>query len=70
MLVDATTGTARMAVAQPISSKAVEVLSFQAPETGKAGPSAWQMYNKGVFDEYKNVRIEVNPKTDELISTK
>jgi hypothetical protein len=70
MLVDATTGTARMAVAQPVGSRAVEVLRFQAAEAGKAGPIAWQMHNKGLFDEYKDVRIEINPTTDELITTK
>jgi hypothetical protein len=70
MLVDATTGTARMAVAQPVGRKAVEVLRFKVAEAGKAGPVAWQMHNKGLFDEYKDVRIEINPPTDELISTK
>jgi hypothetical protein len=70
MLVDATTGTARMAVAQPVGAKAVEVLRFQVAEAGKVGPFAWQMHNKGLFDEYKDVRIEVNPTTDELITTK
>jgi len=69
MLVDATTGKARMAVAQPVGSKAVEVLSFNVPEAGKVGPIAWQMHNKGLFDEYKDVRIEINPK-DELLTTK
>ena len=70
MLVDATTGTARMAVAQPIGSKAVEVLTYKVPEAGKEGPIAWQMHNKGLFDEYKDVRIEVNPTMDEFITTK
>jgi hypothetical protein len=70
MLVDATTGTARMAVARPVGSKAVEVLRFKVPEAGKAGPIAWQMHNKGLFDEYKDVRVEVNPTTDELLTTK
>lgn len=70
MLVDATTGTARMAVAQPVGSKAVEVLSFKVPEAGKTGPIAWQMHNKGLFDEYRDVRIEINPASDELLTTK
>jgi hypothetical protein len=70
MLVDATTGTARMAVAQPVGSKAVEVLSFKLPEAGKKGPIAWQMHNAGLFDEYKDVRIEVDPKDFEFITTK
>jgi hypothetical protein len=70
LLVDASTGTARMAVAQPVGSKAVEVLRFKAPEAGKVGPIAWQMHNKGLFDEYKDVRIEFNPTADELLTTK
>jgi hypothetical protein len=70
MLVDAATGTARMAVAQPVGSKAVPVLNFNVPEAGKVGPIAWQMHNKGLFDEYKDVRIEVNPAVDEFITTK
>jgi hypothetical protein len=70
MLVDATTGTARMAVAQPVGARAVEVLRFKVPEAGKVGPIAWQMHNKGLFDEYKDVRIETNPTTDELVTTK
>jgi hypothetical protein len=28
-----------------------------------------QMHNKGLFDEYTDVRIEVNPPTVELITT-
>lgn len=68
ILVDTTKGTARMAVAQPVGSKAVEVLGFQVPEAGKAGPIAWQMHNAGLFDEYKDVRIEVDPKKDALIT--
>jgi hypothetical protein len=70
MLVDAAAGMARMAVSQPVGTKAVEALSFKVPEAGKAGPIAWQMHNKGLFDEYKDVRIEANPTTDELITTK
>jgi hypothetical protein len=70
LVVDATAGTARMAVAQPAGAKAVEVLSFNVKEAGKPGPIAWQMHNKGLFDEYKDVRIEVNPTSDELVTTK
>lgn len=70
ILVDATKGVARMAVAQPVGSKAVEVLDFNVPEAGRAGPVAWQMHNKGLFDEYKDVTIEVDPKADELITVK
>ncbi len=62
IVVAATKGTARMSVAQPVGSKAVEVLDFDVPEAGKAGPIAWQMHNAGLFDEYKDVRIEIDPK--------
>jgi hypothetical protein len=70
ILVDAKAGTARMAVAQPVGSKAVEVLDFNDPSAGKAGPIAWQMHNKGLFDEYKDVTIEVEPVEDELVTVK
>jgi hypothetical protein len=70
ILADATKGVARMAVAQPVGSKAVEVLDFNVPEAGKTGPIAWQMHNKGLFDEYKDVTIEADPKIDELITVK
>ena len=53
-----TNGTARMAVAQPVGTRAVEVLTFNDPIAGKPGPIAWQMHNAGLFDEYKDVTIE------------
>lgn len=53
MLVDASAGTARMAVAQPVGNKAEEVLAFRNPLAGKVGPIAWLMHNGGLFDEYK-----------------
>jgi len=68
LLVNAETGIARMAVAQPPSTRAVEVLSFKDPTAGKKGPIAWQMHNKGLFDEYKDVRIEIDPKEERLIT--
>ena len=52
----AKTGTARMAVAQPPGSKAVEVLHFDVPDAGKAGPFALQVRNKGLFDEYAEAK--------------
>lgn len=70
ILADATKGIARMAVAQPLGSRAVEVLDFKDPSAGKAGPIAWQMHNGGLFDEYKDVTIELNPKDYELISVR
>ena len=62
ILVDATKGMARMAVAQPPESEAVEVLNFNDPAAGKTGPIAWQMHNAGLFDEYKDITIELDPK--------
>ena len=35
---------------------------------GKAGPIAWQMHNKSLFDEYKDVRFETDPISDKLIT--
>ncbi len=59
---DAATGTARMSVAQPPGNKPVDVLEFKDPTAGKAGPIAWQMHNAGLFDEFKDITIEVNPR--------
>ena len=70
ILVDASKSVARMAVAQPPGSKAVEVLDFKVPDAGKTGPIALQMHNKGLFDEYKDLTIEVDPTVDDLITVK
>jgi hypothetical protein len=69
LLADAAKGTVRMAVAQPPGSKAVEVLDFKDPTGGRTGPIALQMHNAGLFDEYKDITIEVDPKEDTLITT-
>jgi hypothetical protein len=68
IVADASKGTARMAVAQPVGGKAIEVLQFKDPAAGKAGPIAWQMHNAGLFDEYKDVTVEIDPKDDGLIT--
>jgi hypothetical protein len=68
LLVDAAKGTARMAVAQPPGSKAVEVLDFKDATDGKVGPIALQMHNAGLFDEYKDLSIELDPNEDRLIT--
>jgi len=68
LLVDAAAGTARMAVAQPVGNKAVEVLTFKNAAAGKPGPIAWQMHNAGLFDEYKDVTIEINPRGNDLVT--
>jgi hypothetical protein len=70
LLVDASTGTARMAVAQPVGRKALEVLDFRNPLAGKIGPIALQMHNTGLFDEYKDIIVEANPQNDDLITVK
>jgi hypothetical protein len=70
ILADASTGTARMAVAQPPGSKAVEILDFNDPTAGRIGPIALQIHNGGLFDEYKDITIEVNPSLNDLITTK
>jgi hypothetical protein len=70
IVADTAKGTARMAVAQPVGSKAVEVLDFKDPMAGKVGPIAWQMHNAGLFDEYKDVTVESAPADDGLITTK
>ncbi len=70
ILVDAAKGTARLAVAQPPGAKAVELLDYKLSEAGKTGPIALQTHNGGLFDEYKDITVEVNPKVDDLITTK
>jgi hypothetical protein len=70
ILADASTGIARMAVAQPVGSKAQEILDFKNPAAGKVGPIAWQMHNSGLFDEFKDVSIEVNPQINDLVTVK
>jgi hypothetical protein len=61
IVADASKGTARMAVAQPVGSKAVEMLRFENASAGKPGPIAWQMHNPGLFDEFKDVTIDEAP---------
>src|SRR5215469_3430124 len=68
ILVNAKNGTARMAVAQPIGTKGIENLAYANTEAGKTGPFALQMHNAGLFDEYKDLRIELDPKEDKLIT--
>ena len=75
ILVDPATGTARMAVSQPVAGggggagAAVEVLRFKDPAAGRKGPFALQMHNKGLFDEFANIAVEVDPPTDDLVTT-
>jgi hypothetical protein len=70
ILVNAKTGVARMAVASPIGTKAVEALDFNDPAAARSGPFALQMHNDGLYDEYRNILVEENPTSDELLTTK
>jgi hypothetical protein len=70
LLVDASAGTGRMAVAQPVGAKAVEVLQFKDPAAGRKGPIAWQMHNATLCDEYKDVQIEIDPPVNDLVTIK
>lgn len=54
--------------AQLLGSKAVEVVGFADTTAGQVGPIALQMHKAGLFDEYKDMSIEVNPATDGLIT--
>ncbi|AWI08492.1 family 16 glycoside hydrolase [Ereboglobus luteus] len=67
ILADATKGTARMAVAHPAMEKPREVLRFSDPAAGKTGPIALQMHNAGLFDEFKDIAIEIDPDVNELL---
>ena len=68
ILVDWPQGTARMAVAQPVGAKAVEVLAFADAKAGRVGPIALQMHNGGLMDEYRAMTVEVEPKEDRLVT--
>ena len=68
LLVNAADGTARMAVAIKPGTRAIEVLDFKDPAAAKVGPIAWQMHNAGLFDEFKDVVIEIDPQEDRLIT--
>jgi len=68
ILINADKGTARLAVAQPVGSRAIEIGRFHVPEAGRQGPFALQMHNQGLFDDYANLAVEENPARDELIT--
>jgi hypothetical protein len=70
ILVNAEKGTAKMAVASPIGTKAVEVLDFDDAAAARSGPFALQMHNDGLYDEYRNIEVEENPGSEELVTTK
>jgi len=68
ILVNAKNGTARMAVAQPVGTRGIVNLVYTNAEAGKTGPFALQMHNGGLLDEYRNIRVQVDPKEDKLIT--
>jgi hypothetical protein len=68
ILIDADAGTARLAVAQPVGAKAVELGFFHVKAAGRVAPFALQMHNEGLFDEYANIAVEENPTRDALIT--
>lgn len=71
ILVDARNGTARAAAAQPIGTKAIELVDLKdAAIPNLPSPFAIQSHNAGQFDEYKDITIEVNPAINDLITTK
>ncbi len=71
ILVDGRHGTFRCAAAQPIGTKAIELVDFKdSTIKNLASPFAIQSHNRGQFDEYKDITIENNPSVDNLITTK
>ena len=46
------------------------MLDYNVSEAGKTSPIAWQMHNGGIFDEYKDVEIEIDPTENDLITIK
>ena len=47
----------------------MEVLGFKDATAGRKGPFAFHMHNVGLFDEYKDITIEVDPSVNDLITT-
>ena len=44
------------------------MLDFKDSTAGRVGPIALQMHNAGLFDEYKDLSIELDPKEDALVT--
>ena len=69
ILVDVSTGTCRSAPAQPTASPAIEILNFKDTAiVNIPTPFGLQSHNKGQFDEYKGIMIEVNPEVNDLLT--
>jgi hypothetical protein len=62
ILADQSTGIARMACCPlpdgATTCKATEVLKFTDKTAARVGPLAIQVHNKGIQDEYKNLKVE------------
>jgi hypothetical protein len=71
LLVNSATGLARAACAQPVGTKAIEVLKFQDSKTPNV-PSYFGIlcHTAGEDDEYKDITLEANPAVNDLITTK
>ena len=52
----------------PVPCKGIEVLRWTGK--GKKFPFGIQMHNAGLFDEYRNIFVEIDPTADELVSMK
>jgi hypothetical protein len=73
MIVRGSQGTARMGCCQVtlgVPCKAKEMLRFKDPSAGRKGPFALQMHNGGIFDEYRDISVETDPKDDSLFLAK
>lgn len=49
--------------------KGVENMIFDDPTAPTLGPIGYQMHNAGLFDEFKDICVEENPASDDLITT-
>jgi len=73
LLARGSTGEAHMACCKETGTapcKAKEMLRFKDPTAGRTGPFALQMHNAGIHDEYRNISIETNPKSDSIFIAK
>ena len=74
VLVKGSTGSftaACCAIEGQADCKAIQVLAFHDPAlAGTSSPFCIQIHNSGLYDEYKDIYVEDNPASDELITTK
>lgn len=71
IITDKAAGTAKMACCALTGNgpcKGVPNLNFHDATAGRDGPFALQAHNGGLYDEYKNISIELNP-TDKDFAT-